>query len=426
MKILLTSFGTRGDVQPSLALAVGLKKAGHHPTVSTSYNYSAWIESYGVQTYPTSFSMQEAMKTPEAQAILKSKNIVRQIGMLRDFFRKTSESQNEVWNAIQETDYVIQSPAGSGALEAVSKLHIPAAFSTPVPFAPTRAFPSFFLGGMRASLGGAYNRLTHTLMHQMLWSMMGGQLTNPLRKKLGLKPWRSFGEVLAQSRKVGVPWLCGFSPHIIHPPTDWDKNQHITGFWFLDAPSDWSPPHDLLQFLETGPPPVYIGFGSMSEDAERITRIALRALELSGQRGLLSTGWGGLTAQNTPENVFVVDEVPHDWLFPRMAAVLHHGGAGTSAAGLRAGIPNLITPFGPNDQPSWANVMVKLGVGPQLPGIRKATAEILAEAIKTAINDTSMRARTAALGEKIRAEDGVARAVEIIEQHAAIHQLSSH
>jgi len=426
MKILLTSFGTRGDVQPSLALAVGLKKAGHHPTVSTSYNYTAWIESYGVQTHPTNFSMQEAMKTPEAQAILKSKNIVRQIGMLRDFFRKTSESQNEVWNAIQETDYVIQSPAGSGALEAVSKLHIPAAFSTPVPFAPTRAFPSFFLGGVRASLGGTYNRLTHTLMHQILWSMMGGQLTNPLRKKLGLKLWRSFGEVLAHSRKVGVPWLCGFSPHIIHPPTDWDKNQHITGFWFLDAPSDWSPPHDLLQFLETGPHPVYIGFGSMSEDAERITQIAMRALELSGQRGLLSTGWGGLTAQNTPENVFVVDEVPHDWLFPRMAAVVHHGGAGTSAAGLRAGVPNLITPFGPNDQPSWADVMVKLGVGPQLPGINKATAEILAEAIKTAINDTSMHARTAALGEKIRAEDGVARAVEIIEQHAAIHQLSSH
>jgi UDP:flavonoid glycosyltransferase YjiC (YdhE family) len=151
---------------------------------------------------------------------------------------------------------------------------------------------------------------------------------------------------------------------------------------------------------------------------ERQTRLALRALELSGQRGVLLTGWGGLTRHATPPNVFVVDNVPHAWLFPRMAAVIHHGGAGTTGAGLRAGVPSILTAFA-GDQMAWAERVVKLGVGPRVPGIKQLTAEKLAEAMQTAVTDSALRARAAALGEKIRAEYGVGRAVEVIERHAA-------
>ena len=143
-----------------------------------------------------------------------------------------------------------------------------------------------------------------------------------------------------------------------------------------------------------------------------------RALELSGQRGVLLTGWGGITRLSAPPNVFFADNIPHAWLFPRMAAVVHHGGAGTTGAGLRAGVPGIIVPFA-GDQYAWADLVVKLGVGPRAPDNKRLTAEKMAEAIQTAVNDAAMRARAAALGEKIREENGIARAVEVIERHAA-------
>jgi UDP:flavonoid glycosyltransferase YjiC (YdhE family) len=152
-------------------------------------------------------------------------------------------------------------------------------------------------------------------------------------------------------------------------------------------------------------------------DGEEKTRLVLRALEISGQRGIVLTGWGGLARLAAPPGVLFVDNVPHDWLFPRMAAVMHHGGAGSTGAGLRAGVPSIVTAF-TGDQCAWAEQVVKLGVGPRAPEIKRLTAESLAQAIDTAVNDSSLRARAAALGEKIRAEDGVTRAVEIIGRHA--------
>jgi UDP:flavonoid glycosyltransferase YjiC (YdhE family) len=303
-------------------------------------------------------------------------------------------------------------------LEAAEKRGIPAALTYLIPFAPTRAFPSFFLGPLRFSLGAGYNRLTHTVMHQVLWSGMGGPMTNNWRKKLGLKPWRSYAELLAYGRRLRMPMLYGFSPNVIPPPPDWDEHQHITGYWFLGAQPGWQPPADLLRFLESGPPPVYVGFGSINlGNGENKTRLVLRALELSGQRGVVLIGWGGLSRAASPSDVLFVEDAPHSWLFPRMTAVMHHGGAGSTGAGLRAGVPSIVTPF-TGDQCAWAERVVHLGVGPRAPGIRSLTAEKLAAAINIAVNDSALRQRAAALGEKIRAENGVARAVEIIERHA--------
>jgi sterol 3beta-glucosyltransferase len=404
-----------------LALAVGLQRAGHRVTLATSYNYTEWIQAFGVKAHPTPFSMSEFMQKPETQATIRSRNLIRLVRRMREMMRLVAEAQDDVWAAIQDADFVIQSPTASGALEAVSQRGIPAAFAMPVPFAPTRAFPSIFLP-LRFSLGAGYNYFTHSLMHRVLWSGMGGPLTNPLRKKLGLRAWRSYAELMAHGRSLGTPWLYGFSAHVIPRPADWDEYQHITGYWFLDAQPDWPlrAPEELVRFLESGPPPIYVGFGSMShENPERQTRLALRALELSGQRGVLSTGWGGLTRHATSPNVLFVEDVPHAWLFPHMAAVVHHGGAGTTGEGLRAGVPNIITPFAANDQAAWADRVVKLGVGPRVPGIKQLTAEKLAEAIQIAVTDSTLRARAAALGEKIRAENGIANAVEVIERHAA-------
>jgi UDP:flavonoid glycosyltransferase YjiC (YdhE family) len=418
MRIVISTFGTRGDVQPYLALAVGLQSAGHRVTLATSHNFTAWIQAYGVGTHPTRFSPQDAMHAPAAQEVIQGRNFIRQVRLLRDMMRQSPEAQDEVWAAIQAADFVIQSPTGTGALEAADRLGLPAALASPVPFAPTRAFPSFFLGPVRFSLGAAYNYLTHQLTQRLLWAAMGGPLSNHLRKRLGLRPWRSFGEWQAHARRLGLPMLYGFSTHVLPMPTDWAGDQVITGYWFLEAPPGWPPEavNGLLRFLDEGPPPVYIGFGSMSQvGPQHQARLALRALELTGRRGVLLAGGRALAGQAVPPGVFAADDVPHAWLFPRMAAVVHHGGAGTTAATLRAGVPGLIAPFA-GDQPAWAERVAGLGVGQRLPGMRRLTAEKLAEVIQDATSDSGMRARAAALGQKIRAEDGVGRAVDIVER----------
>jgi sterol 3beta-glucosyltransferase len=371
MKILISTLGTRGDIQPYLALAVGLQQAGHHVTLSTSYNFTEWIQSYGVSVHPTRFSDQEFMQRPETQAVIKSGNPVRLFPMMRKIMSQSVEAMDDDWQAVQDAEFVLQSGTGADALEAASKLNLPAAFAYLVPFAPTRAFPSFFLGASRFSLGEGYNYRTHVLMHQVLWAGLGGPMTNTWRKRLGLRPWRSYAEMSKYARSLNTPILSGFSPNVIAKPPDWDEVQHVTGYWFLDEPAGWQPPADLLNFLENGPPSVCIGFGSMGDDdPERVTRLALRALELSGQRGILRTGWGGITRLEAPSNVFFADNVPHSWLFPRLAAVVHHGGAGTTAAGLRAGVPGILTPF-VGDQFAWAERVVTLGAGPRAPGIKK-------------------------------------------------------
>jgi UDP:flavonoid glycosyltransferase YjiC (YdhE family) len=209
--------------------------------------------------------------------------------------------------------------------------------------------------------------------------------------------------------------LYGFSPQVVPRPADWGANHQIVGFWFLDE-AHYRPTAGLLEFLAAGPPPVYIGFGSMpGSDGGGLTEIVLDALNRAGQRGILHTGWGALQDVPRSELVLPVGSVPHEWLFPRMAAVVHHGGAGTTGAALRAGIPSLVIPFAA-DQPFWGRRTAALGVGPQPIARKRLTAERLAEAIRAAVNDTGMRQKAAALGSQIQVEDGIARAVELFEE----------
>ncbi len=415
MKILISTLGSRGDVQPYLALAVGLQQAGHRVTLAAPQTFADWIQSYGVDSAPVRFNPQEVM-----QKLAKSGGGLRAMRTMRAVLSKgLEEAQDDVWRAAEDADFFIQTGTGMGALEIASLRGIPVAFAYLVPLAPTRAFPMFWLP-FRFSLGGGYNLLTHKLVSRMLWSV-GGSATNQWRARLGLPAWRSEAEMFAYANRLNMPFLHGYSPSLLPKPSDWDANRHITGYWFLDPAPDWQPPADLLRFLAGGPPPIYLGFGSMNtENPERQTRLALKALELAGQRGILLTGWGGISQLSASPNVFFVDNAPHAWLFPQVAAVVHHGGAGTTGAGLRAGIPGILTPFG-GDQFSWADLVVKAGVGPKTPGIKKLTAEKLAESIQIAVNNSTLRARTTALGERIRSEDGIAHAVEIIEQHAANH-----
>jgi sterol 3beta-glucosyltransferase len=206
---------------------------------------------------------------------------------------------------------------------------------------------------------------------------------------------------------------------VIPPPPDWDETSIATGYWFLERDEQWQPDPALQTFLQAGPPPVYIGFGSMpSQDAEAKLQVILAALAQTGARGIVATGWGGLAAAETPDTVYLLESAPHDWLFPQMAAVVHHGGAGTTAAGLRAGVPTIVCPFF-GDQPFWGRRVAALGVGPAPIPQRRLTAKRLGAALESTLQDKAMHRRAQQLGELIRREDGVGRAIALIEKEVA-------
>jgi sterol 3beta-glucosyltransferase len=210
--------------------------------------------------------------------------------------------------------------------------------------------------------------------------------------------------------------LYAYSEAVVSRPADWDESSVITGYWFLDAPANWQPDPELVKFLQEGSTPVYIGFGSMSmfmNGGKQKTEIALQALRLAGQRGILATGWGWLAGENTSRDIFVLDAAPHDWLFPKVAAIVHHGGAGTTGAALRAGKPQIICPF-VGDQSFWGRRVADLGVSPLPIPQTKLTAERLADAIKYAVTNTNLQQRASSIGETIRAENGIECAVKHI------------
>jgi UDP:flavonoid glycosyltransferase YjiC (YdhE family) len=216
-----------------------------------------------------------------------------------------------------------------------------------------------------------------------------------------------------------MPMLVGISPQVLPGPADWPAHFHVTGYWFLPRPIEWNPPSDLARFLAAGKPPVCFSFGSMTDrNSADLTQTEIAALEITGQRGIIVTAWGGLQAITRSDRLFVIDTVPFDWLWPRCAAVVHHGGSGATSAGLRAGVPSLAVAF-MADQPFWGRRIFELGCGPR-PILRKRlTTDRLAAAIEQAVTDQSMRQRAAQFGQRIRSEDGIVRAVQLIEKLAA-------
>jgi sterol 3beta-glucosyltransferase len=236
------------------------------------------------------------------------------------------------------------------------------------------------------------------------------------RSANGLPPWPRGVDILHRSDGAPIPVLHGFSRHVVPEPPDWPEGVVATGYWFLDRPADWTPPAALEEFLAAGDPPVYVGFGSMAgRDPRRVTGLVIEALRRAGLRGVLATGWGGLTPGELPPTLFQLDQAPHDWLFPRVAAVVHHGGAGTTAAGLRAGRPTVICPFF-GDQPFWGRRVHELGAGAAPIPQKRLTADGLAAALRYVTRGPEVARAAGALAEKIRGEPGVANAVAAVEK----------
>ncbi|MFN2222206.1 MAG: glycosyltransferase, partial [Candidatus Promineifilaceae bacterium] len=248
------------------------------------------------------------------------------------------------------------------------------------------------------------------------FSVYTGMVNEMRQEQMGLEKFPKGTGLYKTAAGRPIPVMHGFSAQVIPRPADWPDYASIPGYWFLDRKEDWQPSAKLGEFLAAGEAPVYVGFGSMAgKDPARLTEIVIEALLQANVRGILASGWGGLETADLPPSILPIERAPHDWLFPQVSAVVHHGGAGTTAAGLRAGRPTVVCPF-MGDQPFWGSRVHALGAGPQPIPQKKLTANGLAAAIKTAVNDDQMRETADTLGKKIRAENGVDTAVALIEQ----------
>ena len=417
MKIAIIASGSQGDVQPYAALAKGLQQAGHTIKFVSHENYAGFIRKHGIEFWSVAGDVQSIAQSPEISAMLEQGKFIAIMKIMGEEARKASISMAEVaLQACEDVDLIL---GGLGGLETGiaigEKLGLPVLPAYLLPFTPTRVFPSVLAPFIPKPLGFLLNKASHLGTKQIMWQSLRKADQTAREKVLRLQPAPFFGPYQAKPVQ-GMPTIYGYSALVVPRPDDWPDNVTITGYWFLDSRNDWHPPAELVNFIESGPAPVFIGFGSMNHrDPEATTQLIIDAIIQSKQRAVLQTGWGGLYAADLPASIKLIDAVPHTWLFPKMVAVVHHAGVGTTASGLRAGVPNLVIPFFA-DQPFWGHRIEQLGVGPQPIPRKKLTSDKLAGAIKQAVTDPAMKLKAQILGEQLRSENGVKKAIEIIER----------
>jgi UDP:flavonoid glycosyltransferase YjiC (YdhE family) len=416
MKITIFAAGSQGDIQPCITLGRALEQAGYQVTLAVPEDFVKSIQIYGVPIFPLRGEVQKIMASETGQKLMgeSGSNPIQSIIAMRKLLEPVVIGMaNDAFDACRGADAVIClgvfSPFGSSIAEALS---IPLINIEPTPLIPTKDFPAPSWP-IQINLGGLHNIISGISMLEVIWLWYRPYI-NKFRSQHGLPP-RSSAHFYQKLRST--PMLGAYSPSIIPPPNDWPSSVHITGYFFLDSVADWHPSPELEAFLDAGDPPVYFGFGSMAgKNPKQQANIILETLEKSGARGLISTGWGGLEIDKVPANVFVLESAPHSWLFPRMAAVVHHGGAGTTAEGLRAGIPSVILPFA-FDQFFWGARVKALKLGPDPIPQKRLSQEKLAKAIISAITDSKMKHRAQEFGKTIRAENGADNAVDVIRQY---------
>ncbi|KAE8541715.1 hypothetical protein D1P53_001886 [Cryptococcus gattii VGV] len=409
------TIGSRGDVQPYIALGLGLKNHGHKVVIVTHSEFKDWVEGYGIEHREAGGDPTVLMKLSQEHKML-SPGFFKE--SLRSFRQWLDNLLLESWQACKDADVLIESPSAMAGIHIAEALKIPYFRAFTMPWTRTSAYPQAFLVPT-FEMGPSFNYATYVLFDNIMWKATAPQINRWRKKHLNLKPTD-----LSTLSITKVPFLYNFSPSVVPKPLDWHDDVIVTGYWNLeDSDRDWVPPAALEEFIvkanEKGRPIVYIGFGSIVvPQPDEMTQSIIKAVEKANVWAIIAKGWssrGGDPAkegQNItfPESCYGIDKVPHAWLFPRVRAALHHGGAGTVGASLRAGIPTLIKPwFG--DQFFWSIRVSKLGVGLKVPSLRP---DDVASALIKATSDRVMIEKAARIGERIRSENGVATAISAI------------
>lgn len=419
-QILILALGSRGDVQPYITLGLALRRAGHRVRVATFALFDTMVRAAGLEFLPIHGDAEGLLRAASQNGMLAGESVVRSARALQRSYGSLAASlpMDLTVPALQGTDLVLnQLPCNLFGWDIAEYLGIPHAVVSVIPLARSRYRPLMgFPTGFRFLPG--YNRITFYLGEQIGWQMFRTAV-NRWRKNVGLNPQPFFG-VYQRMERERTPIINGFSEQVIPRPPDWGKHIHSTGWWMpedlVQEPnvSTWSPPEELLQFLSAGSPPVFIGFGSMPvHDPVKATALIVDAVRAAGQRAILHAGWAGLGG-DLPANIHRIDYAPYSWLFPHMAAVIHHGGSGTTGYALSSGVPSFVVPFG-FDQDMWGVRSTELGVGPTPLPFKSLNAERLAAHIRDTVEYPAFRSCAEALGNKLRAEKGALRVVPIIE-----------
>jgi UDP:flavonoid glycosyltransferase YjiC (YdhE family) len=386
--------------------------------MATMQNYEEAVRSVGMDFHLVSGDAAALLASGPGLSLGEAGgNIVKMwsaaMGSFGSLARSFAEDFGLLLNA-GPTDLIInQLPGGIYGNDLAEKMGIPMVAAGVIPLTYTRHFPMVAFPQLSIPIPG-YNALTYTLAEQLVWQFFRPTLNRWRVKTLGLQPQLFWGP-FTRMRREKVTVVNGFSRHVVQPPPDWGPHVHLTGYWYTAHP-DWQPPQSLIDFLAAGEPPIFVGFGSMPirNPSETLDKI-ISAARSAGVRLVLHRGWGGLEAEGLPGTIYPVGFTDYSWLFPRMAAVVHHGGAGTNAYALRAGVPSLAVPF-VFDQFFWGRRVADLGVGPPPIPFKKLNTSRLADAFTNLLSRPALRKTASELGQRLQEEDGVRDAVRILEE----------
>lgn len=413
MKLTIATAGSRGDVQPYVALGLGFQAAGHQVTIAADASFESFVTVRGLSFAP----LHKDSRAAFSDCVEHVDNPASMLRWLKAHYTPDRSYFADLLAALKGSDAALVAFLAFPAVHVAEALDMPWLGAFLQPWTPSRAFswtlpvtlPSWLPEQVRGDINWWSSRSASALMLRA----MREAIDDGRRDVLGLPPvavddYAAFGS-------EDTPAIYGYSRLLVPEQPAWTPHQRVTGFWFLES-NDWQPPAELEKFLADGEPPVVVGFGSMADcDARHSGSVVLEALERTGMRGILLGGWARLGEGSAfPKTVLRLDDAPHDWLLPRAAAIVHHGGAGTTAAALRAGIPAVTVPFF-GDQAFWGRRAQSLGAAAAPVKRGRLTAERLVRSLREALSPKK-RDCAARAGEKIRAEDGVGEAVRAVAE----------
>ena len=410
MNITILTYGSRGDVQPFLPLSLGLMKRGHAVKLAAPSRFKELVEGYGIQFVPLPGEPEDLSRRLNDSGY----NFIKMVREMMDHAIEIgAEMLSKTEDACKDADLIIHTFAHAvGAHTLAREKNIPDIHIQGFPmFTPTGDYPNVTMPDLRSR---TLNRFTHLASQKITWwtSSFGFE---QVRRRVALPKRKLYFPFDKNPLRSPTLILCAWSPSVIPPSSDWSGDVHVTGYYFFDLDKSYQPPNELQAFLDAGKPPICISFGSMvNREAERIDMVVRASLEQTNNRGIILSGWSDIKQQSSSD-VFYIDAVPHDWLLQHCKMVIHHGGAGTTSAGLRAGIPNIVVPF-TADQPFWGKRVHAIGAGPKPILVKKLSVENLKQAIVEA-DDQIIRKCAQDIGQRIRGEAGVSQAVQLIESY---------
>ncbi|XP_057963419.1 sterol 3-beta-glucosyltransferase UGT80A2-like [Malania oleifera] len=417
LQIVMLIVGTRGDVQPFVAIGKRLQECGHRVRLATHSNFEEFVLTAGLEFFPLGGDPRVlAGYMVKNKGFLPSvpSEIPTQRNQIREIIYSllpACKDPDPVSRVPFKADAIIANPPAYGHTHVAKALNVPLHIFFTMPWTPTSEFPHPL---SRVKQHVAY-RLSYQIVDALIWLGIRDMINDFRKKRLKLRPVTYLSG--SGSSSPDVPYGYIWSPHLVPKPKDWGPKIDVVGFCFLDLASNYEPPNSLVKWLESGAKPIYVGFGSLPlQDPGKMTNIVVQALEITGQRGIINRGWGGLGNLAEPKDfVYSLDNCPHDWLFLRCFAVVHHGGAGTTAAGLKAACPTTIVPFF-GDQPFWGGRVHARGVGPAPIPIDEFSLEKLVAAIRFML-DPKVKERAVQLAKAMENEDGVTGAVKAFYKH---------